>query len=278
MGDIRKMIGLNMRRYLKNPRLYIALLLTMSAVVFNFGDITEYLSQYDMQIQAGELFIFLISDRYSQWILMFAFLILVGDAPFMHEGMDILLMRTYKKRWLKAQITYMVFVIILWLAFLEICLVLLTAGYVFFDNKWSDYILLASRLQQGAENIGMGVNVSMLPLTQGKPYLLFGIALLYSILLYVYFGMWGMAANLLSGHSYGCLIVTCFLALRFALFNIFYNQKIFFLSPADLVDLTLQEVNPIMVMYTTVFFLIQIAVLIFVSEYILSKRDICRMR
>ena len=66
MGDIRKMIGLNMRRYLKNPRLYIALLLTMSAVVFNFGDITEYLSQYDMKIQAGELFIFLISDRYSR--------------------------------------------------------------------------------------------------------------------------------------------------------------------------------------------------------------------
>lgn len=277
MADIRKMVGLNMRRQLTNPRLYIALSLTVSAVIFNFGDLTDYLSQYDMQIQVVELFIFLVSDRYSQWILTFAFLILVGDAPFLHEGMDILLMRTNKKRWLKAQIIYMFFTIVLWLVFLEICLALLMAGYVSWDNEWSDYILFASRLQQGAENIGIGVNVSMLPLTQGKPYLLFGIAFFYSVLLYVYFGMWGMAANLLSGHSYGCLIVTCFLALRFALFNLFYSQEMLFLSPADLVDLTLQGVNPVMVMYTTLFFVIQIAALVFVSEYILCKRDICRM-
>lgn len=277
MDDIRKIIGINMRRQLINPRLYIALLLTASAVVFNFGDITDYLSQYDMRIQAVELFIFFVSDRYSQWILVFAFLILVGDAPFIHEGMDVLLMRTDKKRWLIAQVIYMVFTIVLWLVFLEVCLVLLTAGYVFWDNEWSDYIRLASRLQQGAENIGMGVNASMLPLTEGAPYLLFGIAFLYSVLMYVSFGMWGMAANLLSGRSYGCLIVTCFLALRFALLNLFYNQKILFLSPADLVDLTAQKVNPMMVMYTVMFFAIQIAALILVSEYILSKRDICRM-
>ncbi len=278
MDDIRKLISIEIHRRVSNPKFYLALVLTLCVMVISFDGLTKFLVQHDMQIQAAELFVFIVSDRFTQWMLTFSFLILVGDAPFIQDGMDILLMRTNKKKWLTAQSIVMICMIMIWLVVLEISVLLLTAGHISWKNEWSDYIYLAARLQSGTRNMGIGVNTSMLPLTEGTPLVLFGIAFLYAVLLFTYFGMWGIVANLLTGRSYGSCIAACFLAFRFALNNLVNMPALKYISPANLIDLTSQSIQPPMIIYTVLFFVIQIVILAWIAEWILKKRDVCKLR
>lgn len=278
MGDIGKIVSINLRRRAANPRFYLALLLTLCTVLIYFGQLTNYLSQYEVKIQAVELFIFAISSLGPQWMLTFCFLLLVGDAPFLHEGIEILMSRTDKKRWLRAQIIAMVCTIVFWLLFFELCILFITAGYVIYRNEWSDYVSLVAKLAVDAGKLGWNVNASVLPLTQGKPFTLFAIAFLYMVLLFVYFAMIGIVINLLSGRSYGSCIVVVFLALRFALFNLLYVPELILVSPANLIDLTVQNIEPPMFIYTVLFFVAQIMILIWAAEQILKRRDICKLR
>ncbi|MDO5411248.1 MAG: hypothetical protein Q4F21_12500 [Lachnospiraceae bacterium] len=278
MADIKRMVLINLRRQIGNSRFYLALLLLLSSMVFSVGNLSEFLSEYNMHVQAGELFIFITSDRMVQFLMVFSFLLLVGDAPFLQEGMDILLMRMSKKRWLSAQILFMFCMITIWLVVLQLCLLLLTAGNISWQNEWSDYITLLGRLAANSVNMETDIIISMTPLKQGSPYIVFGVAFLYSLLLYTYLGLWGLILNLLTGRSYTSLIIAVFVSFRFALFNLAYIPGAEMFSPMNLVDLNVQSINPQMMIYTILFFTIQIMILIWASGKILKKRDICKLR
>lgn len=278
MAEIRKMVSIELHRRIANPRFTLALLLNVCIVMISFPDLTGFLSEKQMQIQAVELFGFLISDRFAQWLLTFSFLIMVGDAPFVQEGIDVVLIRTDKKKWLIAQSLVMVLLIVIWLAALEISILLLMAGHISWGNEWSSCIRMAARMNTNTSMIGIGIGTSMLPLTQAGPFVVFGVAFLYAVLLFTYFGAWGIAANLLTGRGYGPCIVACFLSLRFLLINLLYIPQLERISPVNIVDLTANSIEVSQILYTVSFFGIQILILIWVASRILRKRDVYKLR
>ena len=53
MADIKRMVLINLRRQIGNSRFYLALLLLLSSMLFSVGNLSEFLSEYNMHVQAG---------------------------------------------------------------------------------------------------------------------------------------------------------------------------------------------------------------------------------
>lgn len=280
MGEIWVLIRHNFRRLLTRPRFYAALVATVCSLLIPYYKLPAFLAENNLTSQFGEPFILVISSRITQWLLTLSFLLLAGDAPFLHDGMDSLLIRTNKRKWLTAQILYMFGLVVVWLVFVELVILVLLAPNISFANKWSVHMLTVSRLRGDSRILGLEVGVTATPylIHQGLPLKVFGTAFVYGTLLFFYFGMWGMFWNLLTKRSYGCLMVTFFLSLRFALYNLFFSDTVARLSPANLVDLCTGSTNSyVSFRYTVCFFLIQIVVLAVASQALLRRRDMSRL-
>lgn len=278
MGEIWAIYKTDVRRQLENPRFYAALLLIPVFMAAGLRELPLTLHKYGMQVQACELFPFVTSDRIMQILLLISVLLLTGDAPFLHSGMETTVIRTDKEKWLKAQILFLFHTVIVGMAVLEGSLILVSMGQIRFDNAWSDYMILLSRLQTGGRNMGLEIGISMLPISEGTPYVYFMIAYLYAVLLYGCMGMWGLVCNLLTGRNYGALLVMVFAAERFLLFNLTRSKLLEMMSPFNLVDLTYHGIQLPEFLYTAAFFGIQILGLYLAAEKILRKRDMCNLR
>lgn len=281
MGEILALTSVSLRRIVVRARFFIALVLSFCVVFFCCHGVPAFLQEQGMTVQAVELFPLLMSGHSTQLLLTLCFLLLVGDAPFFHEGMETVLVRTKKSRWLAAQILTMGILVLAWLLFLQLCLLLMTAGRVTWDNQWSVYIKTAARLWRSSLATGLsgGMTTCMAVIQSATPYSLFFTALLYGFLLFFSFGMWGLMLNLWTRRSYGSAIVTAFFALRFALFNLLYIKPLLWLSPSNLVDITGRSINPPpSPVYVILFFLLQILLLGIFSLRNLRQRDMTRLR
>lgn len=255
MRNIFHFMKYNFKSLFASPRLYIALLILFSIMQVGIGGAKGYLIEHGQTFQAVELYVFTHSSHVVQLVYILGLLLLLGDAPFLKEGMPFHLIRTNRFQWLMGQFLSCVAISAVYLLTIELLLLVVSFGHINFQNEWSDPVILAARVgNERAIGIEISILFSMNVIRAGSPYAMFGLTFVYSLLLYSFFSVLLIVCNLRLRSGIGCLAVMAFWCLRLALdygTNIPLLQR---LSPCNLACLTGQALTPANILYTILFF------------------------
>lgn len=244
----------NFKSVFVSPRPYIALLILFSIMQVGMGGAKSYLMEHGQTFQAVELYIFTHSSQVVQLTFILGLLLLLGDAPFLKEGMSFLLIRTNRFQWLLGQFLSCVVISAVYLLAIECLTLVMFLGHINFQNDWSKPAILAAQIGGGrAIYIELAVAFSMGIIRAGSPYAMFGLTFVYSLLLYSFFSVLLIVCNLRFRSGIGCLAVMAFWCLKLALdygTNIHLLRR---LSPCNLACLTGQALTPANILYTILF-------------------------
>lgn len=257
MRSILHFTGYNLKRLFMSPRPYIVFLALFAVMQIGIGGANTYLIENGQKLQAVELYVLMHSSSVCQLIFILGLLLLLGDAPFLKEGMSFRLIRTNRVRWLIGQILSCIIISAIYLLVLELLVLILFRGHITVQNSWSDSVILAAQLGNGmAINIEMAVQFPIRILQAGTPYAMFGLTFLYSLLLYAFFSVLLIACNLRLRTGIGCLAVTVFWCWKLMLNYVLDARLLWYLSPCNLACLSEQTFQPTMVLYTVMYFLV----------------------
>lgn len=259
MDEVLRFVWYDIRRLLTSPRLYFSLFVVYACLRLCFGSVYLYPEESGESLQALELFIFASCNRLPQCMLSIGVLLILGDAPFLHEGMSVYLIRTSRLRWLMGQILFCLVTIVCYLLVVEIMLLSMSGNGVSFANEWSDTIVLASQITSGASllYINMIFTFPMNIILSGTPYAIFALTLLYNTLLLMMFALICLAFNIRWKTGVGCLGVVALLGLR-SLIDGYGNGRfsgLLLFSPCNLATVSDRTVTLGTVGYTVIFFL-----------------------
>lgn len=256
MGEIWRFTWHDLRRLLTSPRLYLSLFVVYACFRMCFEDLSAALAQSGQTIQAAELMIFASASRIPQWMLTFGMLLLLGDAPFWHQGMALRLVRSSRVKWLLGQVLFCLITVVCYLFAVELMLLTMSGSGVSFANEWSAPTRLACRVPGGASLMDIHmVEFFMNVLQSGEPWPIFALTVLYDALLLSLFSMLCLALNARWKTGVGCFAVTALLLMRTLIENSLRPTKFWAISPCSLAALGRGLVTPASVGYRLAFFL-----------------------
>ena len=163
-----------------------------------------------------EPFIFVFANVFPEIPVLAVFLVLAGDIPFFHEGMETTLIRTTRRKWLLGQVTVVFLLTVFWLLFFLLCsLCIFGRDLLSLDHQWSSLGKLLARTGDGTK-VGFGLSAQpSMDLVQGrKPLEALSLTVLLNGMQYTCIGMWCLALNLWTRRSYGSLLLVVFWILR----------------------------------------------------------------
>ena len=280
MGESFALTKNSLQRLLSRPRLYAALFFAVGFVLTCFFKVPPALAERGEKLQAAEPFLMFVGSKSPQLFLLISFLLMLGDAPFFHEGMEIVAVRSSKRRWLSAQLRAALTVTLLWLLFLLAFTLLVFRGRLRFDNQWSPLMQAASRSPQGLSQLRV---MSCAPCTETiiaetRPYQALGLALLVNMLLFACLYLWCAALNLWTKRSYGSALTVIFWAIHFALLlPLQADSAAVWASPMALADIHLLPITAAHVSFTVLYYLLQIVLLQILCESRLRRMDMTKL-
>ncbi len=189
------------RRMITSARFYVVIAILAAILWSFFGGVPAYLRLWEVRLQANELFILYTSSELSQRFLLFASLLLLGDAPFLREGLSYQLIRSNKRHWYLGQLLYCGMITVAYLLITYLLLLCFTGGNVSFENAWSlPFRQECSYVEQdipSLEPLGIKMGVDFTGnFLLGKPYAMLGLSFLYSFFLILTTCIIGMILNL----------------------------------------------------------------------------------
>lgn len=257
MRSVFRFVEYNLKRLFTSPRPYITFLIIFAIMQIGLGGCKTYLVENNQVFQAVELYVFAHNSNVFLVYFTLGLLLLLGDAPFLKEGMSMRLIRTNRIQWLIGQILSCIIISAIYLVVIELLFLILFCGHITFQNEWSAPVTLAAQLGNGmAINTEMAVLFSMSILQSGSPYAMFGLTFLYSLLLYTFFSMVLIACNLRFRAGVGSFAVLAFVGLKLMLYYVFYAKLLCYLSPCNLACLSDRPITAINILYTAMFFLV----------------------
>lgn len=276
MGEVSRFAWYSLRRLLTSPRLYLALFVIYVLLRASYGDVHLYVEETGEILQAAELMIFSSASRFPQWMLVLGLLLLLGDAPFFHAGMSVYLVRSSRTKWLLGQILFCVITSVGYLLAVEMMLLSLSGSGVSFANQWSDSIMVACRVTDGAAllHIDMATTFPINIVLSGNPYAMFSLTMLYDTLLFTLLALLCLALNARWKTGVGCLGVAGLLVLRNLIdySGILTNLKI--ISPCNLASLGGEMSTPASIAYRVAFFLSACGLLGVWGHHIIRSADL----
>lgn len=255
MGSVFHFASYNLKRLFSSPKPYITLLILFVVLRIGVGGARTYLSDSGQQIQAVELFIFTQSSLFFQIVFVLGLLFLLGDAPFLTDGMSLRLIRTSRSRWMLGQILSCVLISAVYLVAIEVLFLLLFWGQVTLQNEWSPAVRLAAQANIGGNviNIKAAVYFPMGVLHVGAPYAMFGLTLLLNELLYSFLCLVVIFCNLKFSSGVGIFAATSLLGLRMMQRYVFPYKPLWYLSPCSVVCLGEQTITSGGILYAVLF-------------------------
>ncbi len=256
MRSIHNFISYNLKRVFLSPKPYIMFLVIFIAMRIGVGGARVYLTENDQMFQAVELFVFALSSNFFQILLILGLLFLIGDAPFLTEGMSFQLIRTSRGKWLAGQILSCVLISAIYLIVIAILFVLLFWGQVTFQNEWSNPVRLAAQINVGGAatiNIQMGFLFFMDVIRAGTPYAMFGLVLSYNLLLYSFLCLVVISCNLKSASGIGFFGVIIFLGVKLIQYYVMPYKWLWYLSPCSVVCFGYLPISTSGIVYTLTF-------------------------
>lgn len=209
----------NFRRWKKNPRIIITFglafvlcfLLTDKAVKFSY--------EYGSIMQVVEPFVWTFGDSNSILLASLLLILLFSDMPFLDSGVPYYLMRTTRFKWLIGQILYIILAVFVYMLFILISTLLVSAKNAFIGNMWSETAAILG--YSGAGQL-VALPSSVKAMEMSTPYecmlVIFFLMLLYTLLsVLIMFIM-----NLRKGNFWG--IASVFI---FSLYGFLLNPQLF---------------------------------------------------
>jgi len=277
MGEIFQFVKHNCYRVLHSPRTYIALLIVFWGLNICYGSVRASLVEKGQTIQIFELFIFALTNRLPQWIIVFGLVLLVCDAPFFHAGLELYIIRSSRGRWLIGQILFYLIMVLGYLTSVASMMLLLLHGQINLTNEWSDIIVLTCQIQSGALlNIQTIMNFPMNIITSGLPYTMFGLTYIYSTLLLFLFCLICLVCNISLRIGFGCFTVAALLVWRIVLETVGDARFLHYISPCNLASIGDKAISLPNICYTVAFFLCVCALLCLYAYHITQKIDLQR--
>lgn len=281
MAELLTMSRICLRRLLERTRSYAAFALTAIIVLLCYYKLPLLLDRHGMEFHAAEPFVMFFSSRETQLFLLLSFLLLAGDLPFLHEGMEFVVTRSTKRRWLLAQICALLLLILLWLCWILFCTLVVFHGCVSFSNRWSRFLTLLARnnldqVQLSTLGFELGVCPSAKMTALCGPYGMLGMTFFLELLLFASVSQWCLALNLWTKRSYGCALTLFFWVVRYALDMEPSLYPMARFSPLSLTDLHTAELTPARLGWILLFFLAQIVPLLLLSARRIRRVDLSR--
>lgn len=257
MRSVCSLARFQVRQLLGLPRPYLVVLVVFCLLSLVLRDANTYLAETGQQVQAMEFVIFALGSS-IQIILFGGLLLLISDAPFLHEGLSYRLIRTDRVRWLLGQTLACAIICALYLAVIAALFPLLFPGRVFFQNEWSRPARIASMVPMGTMAIGIqaGFGISMKVLENGTPWGMLLYAFLFGFLLYTLLCVMLIVCNLRFRSLVGPLVVTGWMLLWYAVGSIPAVSWLRYLSPFHLASLNEHTFQTGDTLYSLLFFLV----------------------
>lgn len=275
MGEIWRFTWHDLRRLLTSPRAYLALFVVYACLRLVYGEVGLYIAESGQALQGLELMIFASASGIPQKIMIFGILLLLGDAPFLHEGMSVYLVRSSRSKWFLGQLLFCLVTVVCYLLAVELMLLTMSGSGVTFRNQWSGPIELVSRIPNGEKllHIKIDVDFPINILLSGRPWAMFGLTVFYDILLLTFFALTCLALNARFRTGVGCFAVVVLATTQTLILNSRWPW-LALLSPCLLASLGRELVSPLSVAYRASFFLAACGLLSFWAYRVLRRADL----
>jgi len=153
MDNIRSVLFLgtnNIRRWAYNPKYYTIAILAVLWMHFIVGSLSSFTNSVGVNATPW-VFPFLFSQRYTPMLLMIGIIVIFSDAPFINLSTPYELIRSGKRNWVKAQISYVVFTSFIWVVFLFIVSILCLLPNLDFSWEWGKVYRTLAQTNAAAE-------------------------------------------------------------------------------------------------------------------------------
>lgn len=278
MRSIFRFVSYNLKQVFMSPKPYIVFFMIYGVIRIGLGGVNTYLTDHNQFIQAFELFIFAHSAVFFQIIFILGLLFLIGDAPFLKEGMSLRLIRTSRSKWLVGQILSCIIIAAIYLLVIEVLLVILCRNRITFQNQWSDPIQLAAQVNVGGTviHIKTAIYFSMEVLKAGSPYGMFLLTFVYNLLLYTTLSLVVITCNLRFASGVGIFAVAMLIGEKLVQRYILPYRLLWNLSPCSVVCLCDQPITRSGIAYTILFLTTLCGCLILWSLRLVRTSDLLR--
>ena len=282
MAELLTMTRICLRRLIGRARFFTAFALTAVCVLLCFRKLPLYLDGHRMELQVAEPFIMFFSSLETQLFLLLTFLLLAGDLPLRQNGMEYVVTRSTRRRWLLAQSCAVPLLTLLWLCWIFLCTLVVFRGYLNCSGQYSRFLKLLARNNLNSVRLSelgfeMGVYPSTNLLGTNGPWIRLGLTVLLELLLFGSVGLWCMGLNLWTKRSYGCALTVLFWVFRFSLDLEPSLYPLSRFSPLSLTDLHTAELTPERLGWILLFFLAQICPLLFLSFRQIRRTDLTKI-
>lgn len=181
----------NFRSWYRRPQIWLSFGLGFVACFMLTNKSVLFAQEHGTAMQLFEPFIWTFGDTKSILLISLCLLLLFGDMPQLGAETPFMLIRTTRKRWMTAQILYIILATVIFTAFILLSTCLLSYNYVYPANQWSETAAILSYSNIG-ESIAIPTFVKVLELNY--PYtctahiflLLLGYSLVLSSLIFLF--------------------------------------------------------------------------------------------
>lgn len=215
--QIFTLTAINFRRWRSSPQIWLAFGLGFVACFLLTNKTVEFAASHGTVMQIFEPFIWTFGDAKSILLISLCLLLLFADMPSLGAEVPLMLIRTTRRRWMAAQILYLVLATLIFTLFLLFASCILCSQYGFPANMWSETAAILSYSAIG-QHITVPTFVKVLELTYP-----------YACTLHIFLLMLGYSMTLSGLMFFGNLLrrrLGMVLGILFSGFGLFLNPDI----------------------------------------------------
>lgn len=154
----------NFRRWHKNPQIILCFLLAFIFCFLLSDKVMQFAITHDTYLQGMEAFIWTFGDSQSVLAISMLLLLLFADMPNLSNDVPYFMIRIDRKTWMLGQILYLILATFVFIVFIFLSTVLLSAQRAYPANMWSDTAAVLGYSNIGAK-IAVPAFVKVLELT-----------------------------------------------------------------------------------------------------------------
>ncbi len=154
----------NFRGWHRKPQIYLTFFLGFIVSFLLSDKVVQFASEHGTILQFQEAFIWTFGDAQSILIASLLLLLLFADMPNLNNDVPFTLVRTSRGVWLAGQMLYQFMATFLFMGFILLSTCVLSSGYSYTGNMWSDTAAILGYSSIG-EEIAVPAFVKVLELT-----------------------------------------------------------------------------------------------------------------
>lgn len=166
--QILLLTAVNFRRWRRSPQIWLAFGLGFVACFLLTNKTVAFAEEHQTVMQIFEPFIWTFGDAKSILLISLCLLLLFADMPQLGAEVPLMLVRTTRRRWMAAQILYLLLATFVFTVFLLCASCILCAQYGYPANIWSETAAILSYSPIG-QKIAVPTFVKVLELTYPYP-------------------------------------------------------------------------------------------------------------